>query len=110
MGSKTSSCDRSTPVTQEARQFFKLSATIPDQPTPSGAHAGDVTGGVMSDRLSRGESGLAFPLIAADAFVGVAIANADEPGGSSRVRVEFDAGHGAIAGGSTRGGSTTPKS
>ncbi len=72
------------PVTQEARQFFKLTATIPDQPNQP-ATSGVLTlasspVGVMSDDLSRGESGLAFPLIGADVFVGVAVTNANEPG------------------------------
>jgi hypothetical protein len=88
-------------VTQEARQFFKLTATIPEQATPSGSLTlASSPVGVMSDDLSRGESGLAFPLIGADVFVGVALTNQNEPGGGaagSRVRVGFDAEHGTIA-------------
>jgi autotransporter-associated beta strand protein len=85
-----------TPLAQAPRQFFKLTATIPDQPTPSGSITlASSPVGVMSDQLSRGESGLAFPLIASDAFVGVVVGNANE--GTNRVRVEFDASHGAIA-------------
>ncbi len=101
------------PVTQEARQFFKLAATMPEQPTPSGLITlASSPVGVMSDELSRGESGLAFPLIGADVFVGVVVTNENDPGGRERVACASGSTRrtGRLRRGSRRDGSTTPRS
>src|SRR6185436_6096488 len=67
---------RSTvPLSQQARQFFRLAVTLPASTDSAETTVLSAPVGVMSGSAPRGDSGMAVPLIAEDAFVGTVESN-----------------------------------
>jgi len=63
------------PLSQQARQFFRLAVTLPASTDSAETTVLSAPVGVMSGSAPRGESGMAVPLIAEDVFVGTVESN-----------------------------------